>query len=64
MTFNYYVDKETTGTYRFQPDEQAKELIGQATIYIKKSALPRLGITDVKSGLVIEIKAGGEQHAS
>jgi len=56
MTFNYWCDKETPGTYRFQPDEQAKELLGQATIYIKKSALPRLGIKDPRDGLVIELK--------
>jgi len=58
MTFNYWCDKETKGTYRFQPDEQAEELLGQATIYIKKAALIKLGITDVKNGLIVDIKGG------
>lgn len=55
MKFNYYVDKETKNTYRFQPDEAATELLGQATIYIKKSALPALGINDIKAGITLEI---------
>jgi len=56
MTFNYWCDKETNNTYRFQPDDRAKEVLGQATIYIRKSALLRLGIKDPRDGLVIELK--------
>lgn len=56
MKFNYYVDKETNNTYRFQPDVLAARELGQATIYIRKDALKRLGVADIKDGLVITIE--------
>ena len=55
MKFNYYVDKETNNTFRFQPDTLAARTLGQATIYIRKDALQSLGCADPKDGLTIEI---------
>lgn len=56
MQFKYFCDKETKGTFRFQPDERAQEILGQATIYVRKTALPLLGVADPKDGLLIEVK--------
>ena len=56
MKFNYQVDKETKNTYRFQPDAAAQDLLGQATIYIRKDALKALGIDPTKT-LVISFEA-------
>ena len=58
--FKYYCDKETNNTYRFQPDVLAVRELGQATIYIRKDALIKLGIKDPRDGLTITIEAGGE----
>lgn len=58
--FNYYCDKDTKNTFRFQPDYQAVNTLGQATIYIQKSALKAMGI-DPKDGLVITIEKGGSK---
>jgi hypothetical protein len=55
MKYNYYCDKETKNTYRFQPDgDLARDFLGQATIYLKKSAVKALAI-DPSKGLVLDI---------
>ena len=58
-TFHYVADKVTKNTIRFQPDTDAQAQLGQATIYIQKSALPQLGIKDpMTTGITLTIKEG------
>jgi hypothetical protein len=61
--FNYFCDKPTKNTYRFQPDYKAVQILGQATIYLQKSALDQLGIKP-DDGLIITIEKGSVNHAS
>jgi len=42
----YVVDKETKGTYRFKPKDEA--LIGNATIYLPKPVMKENGIDPEK----------------
>ena len=53
-TFTYHADKATPNTIRFQPDEQAKEVLGQATIYISKAGLKKLGLDGTTIQITIE----------
>ena len=44
LTVNYVVGKETKGTFRFAPDAEGQEVIGNATIYLPKEAIKNAGI--------------------
>ncbi|MCD5406388.1 MAG: hypothetical protein LRZ99_01690 [Desulfotomaculum sp.] len=50
----YVLDKETKGTFRFKPADE--EIIGNATIYLKKDFVQKAGI-DPKEGFVMTITA-------
>lgn len=56
MKYNYYCDRETKNTFRFQPDgDLARDFLGQATIYLSKSAVKALAINPA-DGLVLDIQ--------
>jgi hypothetical protein len=52
----YVCDKETKGTFRFQPIKGEAEPAGQATIYLKKDFVKAAGIDPMK-GFVMTLEA-------
>ena len=61
--FNYYPDKITKNTVRYQPDAAAQQLIGQATIYIQQNWLTMNGLQP-SDCLTITIEKAGKQMSN
>lgn len=56
MKYQYFCDRETKGTFRFQPEARAERELGKATIYLSKDWLTKNKINP-SDGLLIEISS-------